>query len=75
MRNCSAETPLAKLVFYCCFGLTVCSFVGAVLAGMAGSWRAVLLAPFAVFFILTLITLRAAARRGQVDPSEWRGDI
>jgi hypothetical protein len=67
--------PYAKLAFFSFLALTVCSFVGAVVAAMLGHWSEYLLVPFGAFFVLTAISLRVASTRGEIDASEWRGDI
>jgi len=68
---------MARVAFYISFALTLCSFAGIFMTGFTvdRTWSEYLIVPFLVFPALAAISLRIADRRGELDASDWRGDI
>ena len=76
-RRIRAIDVMARLAFYSFLALTFCSFAGAFVAGTVAGirWAEYFLVPFLLFFALAAVSLGVAHQRGEIDASQWRGDI
>jgi len=68
---------MARVAFFVSFALTLCTFAAILVTGFTVDrrWSEYLTVPFLPFFALTALSLRVADRRGELDASDWRGDI